>query len=92
MTAAANPRCRLAPRTSSPTSALRPQNSSSNTFNSILKSTPSCSRSHRLMDFHHRRRKINSQNISTKNQTLFNSHNPNQYHRDHGACGFLLTS
>jgi len=59
MTAAANPRCRLAPRTSPRQCALSPQNSFSNTSNSILKSTAACSRSHRLIDFHHQRRKIN---------------------------------
>jgi hypothetical protein len=92
MTAAANPRCRLAPRTSSPPCALSPQNSFSNTSSSILKSTAACSRCHRLIDFHHQRRKINSQNSSTTYQTLFNIHNRNQHHRDHGACRFLLTS
>jgi len=92
MTADANSRCRLALRTSSPPCALSPQNSFSNTSSSILKSTASRSRCHRLFDFHHQRRKINSQNISTKYQTLFNIHNPNQHHRDHGACRFLLTS
>jgi len=92
MTAAANPYRRLAPRTSSPQCALSPQNSFCNTSNIILKSTASRSRSHRLFDIHHWRRKINSQNISTKYQTLFNIHNPNQHHREHGACRFLLTS
>ncbi len=92
MTVAANPRCRLAPRTSSPPCALSPQNSFSNASNIILKSTASCSLCDRLIDFHHRRRKINSQNISTTYQTPFNIHNHNQHHRDHGACRFLLTS
>jgi len=92
MTAAANPRCQLAPRTPSHPCALSPLNTFSNALNIILKSNAPCSLCDRLINFHHRRRKINSQKTSTRYPTLFNIHNPNQDHRDHGACGFLLTS
>jgi hypothetical protein len=91
MTAVANPRRRLAPRTSSRQCVLSSQNNSSTTCNAIPKTPDSSSRCHRLIDFHQQRRKINSQNNSTKYQMLFNIHNPSQDHRDRGACGFLLT-
>jgi hypothetical protein len=91
MTAVANPLCRLAPCTSSRSCALCSQNCFSTTSSAIRKTPVSSLRRLRLIDFHHQRRKIHSQNNSAKYQIIFNIHNPNQYHRDRDACGFLLT-
>jgi hypothetical protein len=92
MNTVANPRSRLAPRTSAWPCALGSQNSFSTTSSTIPKTPAASSRCHRLTDFHHQLRKINPQNHSTKYQMLFNIHNSNQDHRGPGACGFLLTS
>jgi len=76
MTAAANPRCRLALRTSPRLCALSPLNSFSNPFNIILKPTASCSRCDRLIDFHHQRRKTGPPNLSPQVWMIFKIHNP----------------
>jgi hypothetical protein len=92
MNTVANTLRRLAPCTSLRQCALSAQNSSNSTSNTIPKTHASSFRCHRQTDSHHQRRKIDLQNSSPKYQMLFNIHNPNQDHRDPGACGFLLTS
>jgi len=92
MNTVANTRSRLAICTSRRQCALSPQNTFSTTCNAIRKTPDSSFRCPPLIDFHHQRRKINLQNNSAKYQMPFNIHNPNQDHRDRGACAFLLTA
>jgi hypothetical protein len=88
----ANTLRRLAPCTSLRQCAHRPQNSSIASLNRILESPHRRSHYRRLAAVHRQRRKTAPQNHSPEVQTLFNSHNPSQNHRDRGACGFLLTT
>ena len=92
MITVANTLRRLAPCTSLPQCAHRAQNSSNTTSNSIPKTPHRTPRCRRLTLVHRQQRKTGPQNHSPEVQTLFNIHNPSHDHRDHGACGFLLTT
>jgi len=83
---------RLAPCTSPRQCALRAQNSSMAVLNRILKSPHRNPRCRWTAVVHHQRPNARPQNHSPRVRMLFNIHNPSQDHRDHGACGFLLTS
>jgi hypothetical protein len=91
MTASANPRCRLAPRTSSQECVPTMQNSFKTTFNSIpkrLDADGSCNCSPLSITLGDIGR---SKKHSANHPTVFNIHNSLQHHRDRSACGFLLT-
>ena len=92
MTASANPRSWLAPRTSSQECVPSMQNRFKTTFKGIPEQL-ACSR---LMQQLTASIAIGGDTTPKKHlanhQTLFNTHNPRQHHRDRGACGFLLVS
>ena len=92
MTDHPNPRCRLAPRTSS-------QQCLPNTRNRSISTADRTSNS-RIPDRSFQRSSLsitaadlpNLQTCSFNLETAFNIHNPHPHHRDPGACGFLLVS
>lgn len=77
MTAIANPRRRLALRTSTHKCAHYAQNSANTTFYCFPEVPHDRPGSHRLTISHHQRRKNDLKNISPEDQMIFNIHNPN---------------
>ena len=94
MTTCANPRRRLASRTSSQETVPSMQNSL-NSFKTKLSGIPERLDCRWLMQLliafhHHRRRWQNPKSIYASTKRYSISIIPNLYHRDRGACGFLL--
>jgi hypothetical protein len=92
MTASANPRCQLAPRTPAQQCAPTSRNSFKTNFTAIPERLDPRQLMQLLTARYHHRRRWQSQKRSINHQTAFNLHNPLQHQRDRSACGFLLTS